>query len=162
MSECDWRAVAAAVLARLHQSALDARPGFPVWAATAEQTESTAARFRWRSSIDGDWTGGFSVAALWLAARDGTGQKRDAVEAMRRLAPALDSTSAFRGFLFHHSAALGEVLLQDAAAAELALAAARRLAGAAHPVTGVIPLGEPGLLLRVRATSPTLMRSAPR
>lgn len=42
------------------------------------------------------------------------------------------------------------MLLQDAEAAELALAAARRLAGAAHPVTGVIPLGEPGLALEGR------------
>ncbi|PZS33918.1 MAG: hypothetical protein DLM59_05710 [Pseudonocardiales bacterium] len=96
--------------------------------------------------MDGDWTGGFSVAALWLAARDGTGRRRDAVEAMRRLAPALDSTSAFRGFLFQHGAALGDVLLQDAEAAELAVTAARRLAAGAHPVTGVIPLGEPGLV----------------
>jgi hypothetical protein len=135
------RAVAAALLARLQRAAVDSRPGFPVWAATGGSDTA------WRTSGDGDWTGGFSVAALWLAARTGTGGRDDAVEAMDRLAPALETSSAFRGFLFCHGAAFGDVLFGDRQAAELAVDGARRLAAAAHPVTAVIPLGEPDLLL---------------
>jgi unsaturated chondroitin disaccharide hydrolase len=103
---------------------------------------------KWQLSAAGDWTGGFSVAALWLAARHGMGERREAVEAMRRLRPALESASAFRGFVFQCGAALGDVLLADREARELAVTAARRLAAAAHPVTGVIPLGEPGLVVQ--------------
>ena len=137
----------ALVLDRMRQASRDAGVLFPVWAPATVDGAPPGGAGGWRLGAADDWTAGFSVAALWLAAHTGLGERREAVEAMRRLQPAPESASAFRGFVFQYGAALGDVLFADREAREAAVTAARRLAAAAHLVTGVIPLGEPDLVM---------------
>ncbi len=97
----------------------------------------------WTTSPQGDWTGGHWVGELWLARRT-TGEERYEewagkwCEALRRRAA---SNTVFRGFLFYYGAALGDILLDDLRARDVALEGARGLIGLYNPAAGVIPLG---------------------
>jgi unsaturated chondroitin disaccharide hydrolase len=97
----------------------------------------------WTRTPAGDWTGGFWVGELWLAARV-TGDERyaklgrDWAQALR---PRAKSETVFRGFLFWYGAALGAVLYDDEIAAEIAVAGGLALARLFNRSANVIPLG---------------------
>ena len=119
--------------------AIESRTGFPAWA------EADGA---WHHSADGNWLGGFAVAAYWDRwdqADRHPSHRRILRQALAELAPLLEQPTAFNGFVFHYAAMRGAVLTHDLAATELAIRAAETLARLAHPETGVIPLGEPEL-----------------
>jgi len=97
----------------------------------------------WTTSPQGDWTGGHWVGELWLARR-ATGEKRYgelAAKWYEALRPRAMSNTIFRGFLFYYGAALGDILLDDRRARDVALEGARGLMGLYNPRAEAIPLG---------------------
>jgi unsaturated chondroitin disaccharide hydrolase len=129
----DLRAAADAIVARGQQTAQRPADGFPHYADmnTGE----------WTYSPDGDWTGGFFVGQLWLAAATGAGTIELAAEWAEKLRPRIDSDTFFRGFLFWYGAGLGAKLLNHPRARDLALEGARTLADSFHDAAGLLPLG---------------------
>lgn len=123
------------LIARIDHTAAESQPGFPHYA----DPESG----RWTRSPDGDWTGGFWVGMLWLAAQ-ATGNEQY-LELARtyaeRLRPRARTDTVFRGFLFWYGAALGSVLHGDRLAREIALEGARGLAASYNHAARVLPLG---------------------
>jgi len=98
---------------------------------------------QWTLTPNGDWTGGYWNAMLWLSAH-ATGAEhyaRMAAHWTARLRPRIDSATSAKGLLFYYGAALGAILAQKAQARELALAAARSLAAMYNPRAQVIPMG---------------------
>ncbi len=123
------------MLARIDDTAQRVTAGFPNFA-DPETGE-------WTTSPQGDWTGGHWVGELWLA-RGMTGEDRYgewAAEWCEALRPRAASNTIFRSFLFYYGAALGDVLLDDRRASDVALEGARGLLGLYNPKAGVIPLG---------------------
>lgn len=122
-----------AIISRGQQTATSAAHGFPHYADmhTGE----------WTYSPDGDWTGGFFVGQLWLAAGAGLGDPDMAARWAEKLCPRTDSDTIFRGFLFWYGAALGAELCDHGRSREIALHGARALAASFHPRAGLLPLG---------------------
>lgn len=96
----------------------------------------------WKRTDDGDWTGGFFVGELWLAAHcmglDPEVPRRWAAPLRRRVT----SRTIFRGFLFYYGCSLANVLCNDAPSGQLALHAAEALANDVANGVGVIGLGD--------------------
>lgn len=130
-----WQDALQRMLQRIQETARRDLNGFPHFADPDTGT--------WTVSPDGDWTGGFWVGELWLAAGP-TGAEpyrtwaRTWSEALR---PRARSRTIFRSFLFYYGAALGDILLGDMQAREIALEGARGLATLYNDTVGVIPLG---------------------
>jgi unsaturated chondroitin disaccharide hydrolase len=123
------------MLARVRDTAARVGTGFPHWADPQSG--------RWTTTADGDWTGGFWVAMLWLAAL-GTGEERYRLWARQwaaRLRPRIPSSSVFKAIPFYYGGSLGHLLLNDADARALALDAAPSLMRLYDPALGLIPLG---------------------
>ena len=83
----------------------------------------------WSRSSDGNWTGGFFVGQLWLAAA--ADERNDLTAAAgwaERVLPRAASDTIFRGFLFWYGAAIGHQLLGHDRAGEVALEGALALA----------------------------------
>jgi unsaturated chondroitin disaccharide hydrolase len=100
----------------------------------------------WTCSPDGDWTGGYFCALLWLGAATGPSAERGqwltwAREFSKRLQPRLKSDSSSRALLFYYGAGLGSILCGDREARALALEAADALARMYNPHAGLLPLG---------------------
>lgn len=97
----------------------------------------------WVRSPEGDWTGGFWVGLLWLAAHHtGQAKYRDSARLWSaRLAPRVSSKSVFKGFLFWYGVNLGGALLDDGDAQALALAGTCGLADMYNTRARLIPLG---------------------
>ena len=97
----------------------------------------------WVRSPAGNWTGGFWVGMLWLAAlKTGRERYRDEARAWAsRLRPRASSNSVFKGFLFWYGAGIGEVLLDDDVARDLAAEGAAGLVRMYNPEARLIPLG---------------------
>src|SRR5438105_4062047 len=135
MVDATRRQATDALRARIDTTAAEAAVGFPHYAdpATGEWTRSPA----------GDWTGGFWVALLWLAARTTLDQRYAtlAEEWVERLRPRISSETVFRGFLFWYGAALGAVLCGSDVAEEIARDAAHAIADQFNPAAQLIPLG---------------------
>lgn len=130
-----WRHAAEAVLERLDVTLGEVRDGFPFYA-----DPDTG---RWVVSSDGNWTGGFWIGLLWLAARL-SGETRYRAAAHRwadRLRTRLEADTVFRGFLYYYGGALGALLDGDPVGREMGLAGARHLAASFNPAAGVLPLG---------------------
>jgi unsaturated chondroitin disaccharide hydrolase len=122
-----------AIISRAHQAATDNVRGFPHFA-----DMDTGA---WTYSTDGDWTGGFFVGQLWLAAAAGLGDPDLAARWAERLRPRAGSDTVFRGFLFWYGAALGSELCDHRRNREIALRGALGLAASFNPRAGLLPLG---------------------
>lgn len=123
------------ILERIEATAKQVTSGFPNYA-NAETGE-------WTVSEDGFWTGGHWVGELWLA-RQVTGEEKYAAWAERwceKLRCRASSSTIFRGFLFYYGAALGEILLDNRHAEDVALQGARGLLTMYNRHAGVIPLG---------------------
>ena len=123
------------ILERIDRTLESDEPGFPHYADPATGV--------WVRSPAGDWTGGFWVGELWLAASvTGDGRLRAAARDWAvRLLPRVDSDTIFRGFLFWYGAALGSVLLGDEDADRIARAGATGLLDLWLPDAGLFPLG---------------------
>jgi unsaturated chondroitin disaccharide hydrolase len=130
-----WTDALTRMRARIARTAETVTRGFPHFA-----DPGTGA---WTTSPAGDWTGGFWNGMLWLTARYGKDARSRAWASdwTKRLAPRVGSDTVFRGFLFYYGAALGAWLCGDAAARELALAGARRLASSYNARAEALPLG---------------------
>lgn len=123
------------MLERIDVTKGEAQEGFPHYADPATGT--------WTRSPAGDWTGGFWNGLLWLAAAT-TGEERyrsQAREWVERLRPRVDSETVFRGFLFWYGAAIGDVLVHERSARDVAVEGARGLATLYNPAATAIPLG---------------------
>ena len=146
------------LLARLNAVAAECGENFPLHAAEPGQP--------WRVSEGGSWTGGFWTACHWLRAAltDSAADQAKAAALCHRLAAKLHASTGHRAFLFWYGAALGERWCGDAAAAQLARAAARALGDAWSDELGAIPLGTtlgggPGgdARISIDALAPTLL-----
>ena len=123
------------MIRRMDQMGPQLKGGFPHFA---------DAKGEWRTTPDGDWTGGFWPGMCWLAAK-ATGSaryRRWALEWAERLRPRAASDTAFRGFLFYYGGVLGAVLFNDPTARELALEGARQWATTYNPNARCFPLGD--------------------
>lgn len=138
MNHLSWDDAISRIRARVEVTARSGQQGFPHFADPQTQ--------RWTWSADGDWTGGYFNAMLWLGAHSGSIGDRErwlgwAHKFTERLRPRLASESSSRALLFYYGAALGSILDGDRAAHDLALEAARALATMYNPRAGVLPLG---------------------
>jgi unsaturated chondroitin disaccharide hydrolase len=125
----------AAMLGRIDRTISEPEDGFPHFA-----DPNTGV---WTRSPAGDWTGGFWVGQLWLAAWL-TGERRYHDEALswaEKLRPRASSETVFRGFIFWYGAAIGAILTGDDEARRIALEGAAGLAQLYDPVARAIPLG---------------------
>lgn len=123
------------MLGRIDDTARRVPEGFPNFA-DPETGE-------WTTSPQGDWTGGHWVGELWLARRV-TGEERYGEWAGKwceALLPRATSNTVFRSFLFYYGAALGDMLLDDPRARDVALEGARGLMTLYNPEAEAIPLG---------------------
>ena len=130
-----WNEAIDRMLTRVRDTAGRVGDGFPHWA----DPESG----RWTVTADGDWTGGFWVAMLWLAGH-GTGEERYrgwARQWATRMRPRIASASVFKAIPFYYGGSVGHLLLNDAGAREAALEAADSLMRLYNPALGLIPLG---------------------
>src|SRR5262249_17051208 len=138
MSEPAWDDAISRIRGRIEKTARPARKGFPHFADPRTR--------RWTRSSDGDWTGGYFNAMLWLGVHCGAVTDRErwlewARGYTERLRPRLASDSSSRALLFYYGAALGSILEGDRSAHDLALEAAEALAAMYNPRAGVLPLG---------------------
>lgn len=130
-----WSEAIDRMLTRVRDTAGRVGDAFPHWA-----DPETG---QWTVTADGDWTGGFWIAMLWLA-RHGTGDERYgrwAREWAARLHPRIASTSVFKAIPFYYGGSLGHLLLNDTGAREAALEAAASVVRLYDPTLGLIPLG---------------------
>lgn len=135
MEPAVWNEAIDRMLTRLRDTAGRVGDSFPHWADPQSG--------RWTVTADGDWTGGFWVAMLWLACR-GTGEERYGLWARQwaeRLRRRIASASVFKAIPFYYGGSLGHILLNDLAAREMALEAAASLMRLYNPALGLIPLG---------------------
>ena len=130
-----WNQAIDRMLTRVRDTAARVGEGFPHWADPQNG--------RWTVTADGDWTGGFWVAMLWLAGR-GTGEQRYRLWAQQwsaRLRGRIATASVFKAIPFYYGGSLGHLMLNDADAREMALEAAASLLRLYNPALGLIPLG---------------------
>lgn len=131
----DYLHAADLILQRTVETAKEPTPGFPHY---ADQDTGV-----WTRSTDGDWTAGFFVGQLWLAAacrHDGAARNL-AMNWSRELERRVESQTIFRGFLFWYGAALGDMMLAEQQPGRLALRGAQALAGSFHSAAKLLPLG---------------------
>lgn len=123
------------MLARIDSTLRQPGEGFPHFASPGDGV--------WVRTPNGDWTGGFWVGLLWLAAF-ATAEARYREAASRwatRLQPRVASKSVFKGFLFWYGAAIGAERCGDRAAAALAREGTLGLVQMYNPAARLIPLG---------------------
>ena len=137
-SAMTWNDAIERMRTRIADTARSVREGLPHFSDPVSKA--------WTCSPDGDWTGGYFCAMLWLGATTGPASDRAqwlgwAHEFSSRLRPRLKSDSSSRALLFYYGAVLGSILCDDRDAHDLALEAARAIAKMYNPRAGVLPLG---------------------
>jgi unsaturated chondroitin disaccharide hydrolase len=135
MSADPWGAPIDRMLSRIQDTVARVKGGFPHWADTDTG--------EWTTTPDGDWTGGYWIGMLWLAAA-ATGDPRYRSEAARlaaELGTRVKAETVFKSFPFYYGAALGAILHDARESRELALEAARSLAHLYAPALTLVPLG---------------------
>jgi len=138
MRNMNWGDAIDRIRARTSSTAGSGLVGFPHFADPDTK--------EWTCSADGDWTGGYFCALLWLGAATAAGAEREqwlawARQFSQRLRPRLKSDSSSRALLFYYGSALGSILCADGEARALALEAAQALAKMYNPHAGLLPLG---------------------
>ena len=130
-----WDPAIARMLARIQDTAARVKDGFPHWA-----DPETG---QWTTTSDGDWTGGYWLGMLWLAAAaTGDARYRAWAEPLaERLRARVDAQTVFRGFPAYYGLALAAILQDAVAPREIALATARSLARGYAPTLRLVPLG---------------------
>lgn len=123
------------MIARVRDTAERVPEGFPHWG----DPETGL----WTVTEDGDWTGGYWIAMLWLA----YGDTRD--ESLRQRAEMLTGhlrariglASVFKAVPFYYGGSIGNILSNDRAGREIALAAAESLIELYNPKLRLMALG---------------------
>ncbi len=130
-----WAGGIERMLARVRDTADRVQHGFPHW--------GDPETGKWTVTADGDWTGGFWVAMLWLAWRDTRDEsyRRRAAELANQLRARIDLASVFKAVPFYYGAGIGYILANDPSGREIALAAAQSLIRLYNPRLGLMPLG---------------------
>ena len=104
MSAGEWSEAIERMLTRVQETAARVTEGFPHGA----DSETG----RWNTTPDGDWTGGYWLGMLWLAAAT-TGDARYrawAAPLAERLRARVDAETVFKSFPVYYGAALGAIL----------------------------------------------------
>lgn len=130
-----WTGAIDRMLGRIQDTAAQVKDGFPHWA-----DPETG---QWTTTPDGDWTGGFWIGMLWLAAA-ATGETRYqawAAPFAERLRARIDAETVFKAFPAYYGAALGAILHDAPGPREIALATARSLTRLYAPALRLVPLG---------------------
>jgi unsaturated chondroitin disaccharide hydrolase len=130
-----WSEAIDRMLVRIHDTAARVPGGFPHWA-DPETGE-------WTTTPEGDWTGGYWIGMLWLAAT-ATGEARYrswAAPLVERLRARIDAQTVFKSFPAYYGAALGAILHDETGPRDIAVATARSLAGQYAPILRLVPLG---------------------
>jgi unsaturated chondroitin disaccharide hydrolase len=130
-----WSEAIDRVLFRIQDTAARVTDGFPHWA-----DPETG---QWTTTPDGDWTGGYWIGMLWLAAA-ATGDARYrswAAPLAERLRARIDAETVFKSFPAYYGAALGAILHDAPGPRDIALSTARSLARLYAPALRLVPLG---------------------
>ncbi len=135
MNQTDRNHAVERIMHRIDATLAQSDEGFPHYANPADG--------QWVRTPVGDWTGGFWVGMLWLAAlHTNQSRYRDAARTWAtRLAPRATSKSVFKGFLFWYGAGLGEKFFDDAVARTLCESGILGLIDMYNPAAGLIGLG---------------------
>jgi unsaturated chondroitin disaccharide hydrolase len=153
-----WSEAIDRMLARIQDTAARVKDGFPHWA----DPETGA----WQTTPDGDWTGGYWVGMLWLAAAT-TGDARYrswAAPLAERLRARVQAETVFKSFPVYYGAAMGAILHDASGPREIALDTARSLGRLYAPALGLVPLGtqaEEGAHIGGTETSIDSLQAAP-
>jgi len=153
-----WNGAIERMLERIEDTAARVGDRFPHWA-DPETGE-------WTTTPDGDWTGGYWIGMLWLAAA-ATGDARYRSWAERfveRLGDRVPGQTVFKSFPVYYGAALGAILHEASGPREIALATARSLTRLYAPALRLVPLGaqaEEGAHVGATETSIDSLQAAP-
>ncbi len=158
MATSVWSEAIDRMLVRMRDTAARVKDRFPHWA-DPETGE-------WRTTDDGDWTGGYWVGMHWLAATaTGDARYRAWAEAMLpRLGDRVGVQTVFKSFPVYYGASLGAILHDAPGARDFALRTARSLARLYAPALGLVPLGaqaEEGAHVGNSETSIDSLQAAP-
>src|SRR6266568_920228 len=136
MTNDSWSQAIDRMLARVQDTMARVKEGFPHWA-----DPETG---RWTTTPDGDWTGGYWIGMLWLAATaTGDARYRAGAEPLaERLRARISAETVFKSFPAYYGAALAAILHNAAGPKEIAIETARSLAGRLYsPTLKLVPLG---------------------
>jgi unsaturated chondroitin disaccharide hydrolase len=135
MSEDRWSEAIERMLVRIQDTAARVTKDFPHWA--DPETGN------WTTTPHGDWTGGFWIGMLWLAATaTGDGRYRAWAEPYaERLRARIDAETVFKAFPAYYGAALGAILHEAPAARDIAIQTARSFTRLYAPALRLVPLG---------------------
>jgi unsaturated chondroitin disaccharide hydrolase len=154
----DWNEAIERMLTRVRDTASRVTSGFPHWA-----DPDTG---RWTTTRDGDWTGGYWIGMLWLAAAAaGEARYRAWAESWtERLRARIDAQTVFKSFPAYYGGTLGAVLHDAPAARDIAVQTARSFERLYAPPLGLVPLGaeaEEGAHVGPTETSIDSLQTAP-
>ena len=130
-----WGEAIDRMLGRIQDTAARVKDRFPHWA-----DPETG---QWTTTPDGDWTGGYWLGMLWLAAAT-TGDARYrswAAPLAERLRARIDAETVFKAFPAYYGLALGAILHDAPGPRDIALSTARSLARLYAPALRLVPLG---------------------
>jgi unsaturated chondroitin disaccharide hydrolase len=158
MSDDRWSEAIERMLTRIQDTASRVTQGFPHWADPDTGD--------WRTTPDGDWTGGFWIGQLWLAA-SATGDPRYRAWAeplAERLRSRIEARTVFKSFPAYYGAALGAILHEAPAARDVGVRTAQSFAALYAPALRLVPLGaqaEEGAHVGPTETSIDSLQTAP-
>ena len=158
MSDARWSEAIDRMLTRVRDTSSRVKNGFPHWA-DPETGE-------WTTTPDGDWTGGFWIGMLWLAATaTGEAQYRAWAEPFaERLRARIDAQTVFKAFPAYYGLALGAILHDASRARDIAVRTARSFGRLYAPTLRLVPLGaqaEEGAHIGGTETSIDSLQTAP-
>ena len=135
MTDDRWNEALERMLVRIRDTASRVTKEFPHWADPANG--------EWTTTPHGDWTGGFWIGMLWLAATaTGDARYRSWAEPYaERLRARIDAQTVFKAFPAYYGCALGAILHDASGPREIGLATARSFTRLYAPVLRLIPLG---------------------
>ena len=135
MSAPRWDNAIDRMVTRIRDTVGRVREGFPHWA-----DPETG---QWTTTRDGDWTGGYWIGMLWLAAT-ATGDPRYRAWAeplAERLRAHIDAETVFKSFPAYYGAAIGSILHDSPGPRDIALQTARSFTRLYAPELRLAPLG---------------------
>jgi unsaturated chondroitin disaccharide hydrolase len=135
MTDDPWDEAIDRMLTRILDTADRVTSGYPHWA-----DHETG---QWTTTPHGDWTGGFWIGMLWLAATaTGDSRYRALAEPLAEgLRARIDAETVFKAFPAYYGAALGAILHDAPAARNIAVRTAQSLARLYAPALALVPLG---------------------
>jgi unsaturated chondroitin disaccharide hydrolase len=158
MSDARWSEAIDRMLTRVCDTSSRVKTGFPHWA--DPETGD------WTTTPDGDWTGGFWIGMLWLAAA-ATGEAKYRAWAepfAERLRARIDAQTVFKSFPAYYGLSLGAILHDAPSARDIAVRTARSFGRLYAPTLRLVPLGaqaEEGARIGGTETSIDSLQTAP-